>query len=73
MYVVRHEAIRDDFNSVLLCIARVVAEVCLVVTLAEKDALAMIAALRDVMGHTWKHDAGMSWHDANVSAAIAGR
>jgi hypothetical protein len=74
VYVIRHEAIGDNFNVPLARICVQQRQVGLRVAFLEKDAIAMIAALRYMVRYTWKYDTSLARHAQTVAGrARSGR
>lgn len=60
--VVRHEAIREDLNSVLVTVPTKPIQVCDSVSVSEKHIFATVPALHYVMRESCKYSAGEAWH-----------
>jgi hypothetical protein len=70
MHVIGHQAIGPKRQAVVPATGGQVAEIGAVVGSREKDVLAATAALGDVVGQAWHHDAGLSGH-GGIPYAIA--
>jgi hypothetical protein len=71
--LVAHQAVGEDFQAVVAAFLDEQAEVELAVVIDEKDILAVVAPLRDVMRTARYDDACDSRHVANAPARPGGR
>ena len=73
MRVVRHQAVREDLESMTPGMRVQQAQVRLWISLLEEDGLAVIPPLRHMMGDAWKQDSAVSWHRQTVTGLRARR
>jgi hypothetical protein len=66
VHVIRHQAVREDFEAMELGMCVEEAQVRLWIALCQKDALPVVSTLCYMVGNARKYDSAPSWHGRTV-------
>lgn len=73
VYVIRHEAVRNDVDRKPPGMLSKQIQIRRIVAATEENLFAVITPLRDVMGYAWKDNTCMSWHTRTLIPNTTGR